>query len=65
MCDEQDGPLVAIQNGLQDLLRRDIQVIRGLVQEQEIRILECQLGEGKAAAFAAGEHGDALEDIIA
>ena len=40
-------------------------MIGGLVEQQEIRRLQQHAGQRVAVAFAAGEHADAFEDIVA
>src|SRR5579871_654102 len=48
----------------QNIFRAHVEVIRGLVKEEKIRRLQQQAEQGIAAALAAGEHADFLENII-
>ena len=56
--DGQNGALVVVQEVLepQDGLR--VQVVRGLVEQQQIGSLEQQLAQSHATALAAREHVD-------
>ena len=61
--DERAG--VAEQGFQEDLLRGQVEVVRGLVEEEAVGGLEEELGEGKAAPLAAGEDAHALVDGVA
>ena len=42
-----------------------VQVVGRLVEQQQVGVLQGQLGQGQTAALAAREHGDQLEDVVA
>ncbi len=65
MRDEQNGALKTLQHFLQHFLGRDVQVIARLVQQQEVGALQSQDSQRQAAAFAAAQCADRLEDIVA
>ena len=65
MCHQQDRALIGIQDRLQYLLRRNVQVVGGLIQQQEIGILQGKFRQRQPPAFAAGKHGHFLEGVIA
>ena len=62
---QKDRALIRIQYRLQYLLGGNIQVIRGLIEQKEIRIFQGKFRKSQAPAFAAGEHRHLLEGIIA
>ena len=62
--DAQDGACVSADSVLQDLLGEDVQVVRGLVQDQEISFREHQLGKGQTPALTAGQIRYELEDVV-
>ena len=64
MRDIQDSPRIIVQRVLQDFLAGDVQMVGGLVQDQEIGLGEHQLRQGHPAALAAGEHFDLLEHVL-
>jgi len=53
--DEDDGVGVAAQEGLEPVARLEVEVVGGLVEEQELRLLQQQGGQGDAHLPAAGE----------
>ncbi len=55
MAHHDDGALVAAQEALQPLHRLQIQVVGGLVQQQDFRVADQQLRQGDAHLPAAGE----------
>ena len=60
----EDRAGVMIQGLLQDLLGNDVQMVGGLVQNQEIGFRKHQLGKGNTATFAAGQLRDPFEHIV-
>jgi len=51
--DQQDGSVVFLKRNIQGVDRFQIQVVRWLVQQQEIRFLEHQAAENKTRRFPA------------
>ena len=64
MGDVEDGPREAADRLFQHFLADHVEVVGGLVQDQEVGAGQHELREGDAAAFAAGQIRDALEDIV-
>ncbi len=62
--DQHHRSVVLAQGVEQDVLGAHIQVISGLIEQQEIRGGEQHASQRVAVAFAAGEHADALERIV-
>ena len=58
MCDGKHRALVVVQEVLEPQDRLSVQVVRGLVEQQQVGSLEQQLAQGHAAALAAREHVD-------
>ena len=58
MRDGDDGALVGTQVLFQPGDRFGVQVVGGLVQQQDVGFGQQQAGQGHAAAFTAGEHLD-------
>src|SRR5690606_21958286 len=56
--DGDDGPLVALEMLFKPLDRLRVQVVRRLVQQQDIGLLEKQSAEGDTPTLAPGEHTD-------
>ena len=56
--DGQDGALVVVQEVLEPQDRLGVQVVRGLIEQQQIGGLEQQLAQGYATALAARKHVD-------
>ena len=65
MADDQDGPLELADRPLERLARPDVEVVRRLVQDQEVRGRGGQPGQGGLGLLAAGELADRLEDDLA
>jgi hypothetical protein len=61
---QQDRTLIGIQDRLQNLLRRNVQVVGRLIQQKEIGVLQRKFGQRQAPAFAAGKHGHFLEGVV-
>ena len=60
MGDGQHGALVAVQVFLQPFGGVEVQVVGGLVQQEDIRVLQNQPGQIDPGLFPAGEGGEAL-----
>ena len=58
VCDGKHRALVVVQEVLEPQDRLGVQVVRGLVEQQQVGSLEQQLAQGHAAALAAGKHVD-------
>lgn len=58
MRDGQHCTLVVMQEVLEPQDRLGVQVVRGLVEQQQVGSLEQQLAQGHATALAAGKHVD-------
>ena len=61
----EHGALVVPDRVLEHFTALDIQVVRRLVEDEEVRVTEHQLREGHTALLATGEVADALIHIIA
>ena len=59
MGDEDHRALVLLQVRLEPRDRLGVEVVGGLVEEQQVGVLQEELAERNAAALAAGELGDA------
>ena len=57
MGDGDDRPLVFLQMVLQPLHRFGVEVVGGLVEQQDVGLLQQQAAQGHAPLFAAGEVG--------
>ena len=53
--DEQDRAVVFLQRDIQRVDGLEVEVIGGLVEHQEIRLLQHQAAENQARGFAAGK----------
>ena len=58
VCDGQDSTLVVGEVLLQPQDGLGVQVVGGLVEQQQVRLGQQQLGQGDAAALTAGKVGD-------
>src|SRR2546428_11732865 len=61
--DEQHAR-IRLQGGRHDLLALDVQVVRRLVEDEEVVVLGDELREGEPSAFAAAELADAAMDRV-
>ena len=64
MRDTENRTTVRLQGVLKDFLRKDIQMVCRLIENQEVGLREHQLREGQTPPFTAGQVGHALEYII-
>src|SRR5690606_31749889 len=62
---EDDGAVVGIDRILQRLYRLDVEMVRRLVEEDEVRAGQHDHGEGEAGLLAAGEGAGAAVDLVA
>jgi hypothetical protein len=65
VADEDHGAVELLQGAKQGFGAGDIEVIGGLVHEQEVGRIEQQLDEREAAFLTAAQNTDLLEDIVA
>src|SRR5436305_1033420 len=65
MGNEDDRAFEVLQRLLQHLLGRDVEVVGGLVEQQQARVVEHQLRERHAALLTAAQRPNRLEGIIA
>jgi len=63
--DQDQRPAELEQALLEDLQRRDIQIVGRLVQEEDVGGLEHQLSDLDARLLAAGEAPDGLDQLLA
>ena len=63
--DEHDRALEVDERALQHVDRVDVEVVGGLVEEQQRVRRHEHLGERQARPLAAGEHAHALLDVVA
>ncbi len=65
MCDEDEraGKLEKVL--FEDFKRGDVEVVGGLVEEEDVGGLEHELGDEDAGALAAGEVADGLVKLFA
>ena len=64
MGDKQQRPLVLIYGGLDPLSGRNIQMVGGFVQNQQIDLLIHKHTKPKPALFTAGQGGNRFEHIL-
>ena len=64
MAHEQKRALVASQHALQRFQTEDVQMVRRLVQDQEIRVRNQQRRKARLGAFAAGQDLHGLEHVV-
>ena len=50
---EKDRPFVVFEDLFQRLARGDIEVVRRLVEDQQVRLFQCQLGQRQPTPFPA------------
>jgi len=65
MRDEQERSLIGDQSVLENLLCAHINVVGGLVHEQEIGLGQHQACQKKPGLFAAGQRAHSLKHIVA
>ena len=63
--DEEDGAGEVADGVEQDVLGAEVEVVGGLVEEEEVRGGDEHLGHGVAVALAAGEDAELFEDVVA
>jgi hypothetical protein len=62
--DEHDGGVDALQVALEPFERRDVQVVGGLVEEQQIGVTGQRAGERRAGQLAAGEGREVAVEVL-
>ena len=60
MADDEDCAGIALEVGFQPFHRRKIEVVGGLVQNEDVRLLQQQLCQPQAGQLAAGQDCDVL-----
>ena len=63
--DQQDRTLIALQRNVERVNRFQIEVVRRLVENENIGLLQHELAEEQARGFSAGEHVGALGSLVA
>ena len=63
--DEEDGAGEVADGVEEDVFGAEIEVVGGLVEEEEVRGRDEHLGHGVAVALAAGEDAEFFEDVVA
>ena len=63
--DEDDGAVELLEGTLEDVDRVDIEMVGRLVEQEQRVGRDEHLRQREAGALAAGEHRDALVDIVA
>ena len=63
--DQQDRALIALQRNVERVDRFQIEVVRRLVENENIGLLQHELAEEQARGFSAGEHVGALGGLVA
>ena len=58
MADDQHGPRIVADHLLQEVERFKIEIVRRLVQNQQVRGLRQRTGQHQSAALAARQHAD-------
>ncbi len=58
MRDRDDGPRVLVEEPLEPLDRLGVEVVRGLIEQEQVGVLQKQPAEGHASLLAAGERRD-------
>src|SRR6266571_1877884 len=61
---DQEHARIRPQGGRHDLLALDVEVVRRLVEDEEVVVLGDELREGEARAFSAAELADAAVDRV-
>ena len=65
MGDQHDGPGEGVQRVLEHVARLDIEMVRRLVQAQQVRRIGQELGERQPRLLATGQDADLLLDGVA
>ena len=63
--DEEDGAGEVADGVEQDIFGAEVEVVGGLVEQEEVDGRDEHLGHGVAVAFAAGEDAELFEDVVA
>src|SRR4051812_1075808 len=62
---EQKGSAEACEHVLQLLARGEIEMVRGLVEDEEVRLPRRETCEREACALTAGKHADGAIHVVA
>ena len=65
MANGDDGPVVFVQRGFECFARRDVEMVRRLVENQDILSLINELRERQPSLFAARKIANIFEDVFA
>ena len=65
VADEHERAFVLLERGNEGIDAGDVEVCGGLIHQQQVGRIEQKFHQSQAAFFAATEHTDALENIIA
>ena len=65
VADRDDRAVVFTENGFQLLARGEIEVVRRLIEHEEIRLARGKARQREARALAAREHPDRAENLVA
>ena len=65
MADGEDRAVEVLQRALQHLAAVHVQVVGGLVHQQEVVVAQHQLRQRNPALLAAGQRADGLEHVVA
>src|SRR5215469_5345393 len=63
--DQQHGPLVSLQGNVQRVDRLEVEVVRGLVENKDVWLLQHQLAEKQARGLASRQNTDGLGCFLA
>ena len=63
--DEEDGALVLLQGEVEGVAGFEVEVVGGLVEDEDVGLLQHELAEEQACRFAAGERVGALHALLA
>ena len=63
--DEQNGAIVFLQRDIQRVDGLEVKVVRGLVEHENIGLLQHQLAENDSRGFAAGKRFRRLQRVVA
>src|SRR5208282_2913248 len=61
--DQKNRPLIALQRNIQSINRFQVEVVRGLVEHQHVRLLQHQFAEKQARGLAAGKNAGRLRRL--
>jgi hypothetical protein len=65
VADEDHRSVVAVEGLDEGLAALEVEVVGGLVEEEQVARLQQQAGQGDASTLAAAQHPDVLVDVVA